>query len=369
VANRRELPFNACVDSRRILLLITDLEIGGTPTVVRELAIRLHCTHPDIQIHVACLSKWGPVADQLTAAGIPVTALAAVGPYDFRILPRLIALIRNNRFDTVFSFLVHANTLAAAASLWVRDVRWIQSVQTTQPRPRWHWHAQHFAARAADAVVVPSPSVAIAAANWSGIPREKIVVIPNAIDPADFEKSPIPSDDPRPYPITFIGRLDPIKDVPNLIAAVAQLQGLAHLHIYGDGSDRPRIEAEIARQNLAANITLHGSIACPQIALAQSGLLVLPSLAEGFGLVLIEAMAAAVPIVASNVPGIADVIHPDQTGLLVPPSNPTALAAAIRRIITDHELRARLITAATNDLQQRFTWDVALKQYQALLRL
>jgi glycosyltransferase involved in cell wall biosynthesis len=357
------------VDSRRILLLITDLEIGGTPTVVRELAIRLHRTHPDIQIHVACLSKWGPVADQLTAAGISVTALAAAGPHDFRILPRLISLIRANRFDTVFSFLVHANMLAAAASLWLREIHWIQSVQTTQPEPRWHWLVQNLAAHAADSVVVPSPSVALAAMNWSNIPREKIVVIPNAIDPADFEKSPIPSEDPRPYPMTFIGRLDPIKDVPTLIAAVAQLQGLAHLHIYGDGTDRPRIESEIARRNLATNITLHGSIPRPQTALVNSGLLVLPSLAEGFGLVLIEAMAAGVPIVATSVAGIIDVIRSNQTGLLVPPSNPGALAAAIRRIIEDRGLRARLILNATNDLRQSFTWDVVLEQYRSFLRL
>ena len=62
--------------SRRILLLITDLQIGGTPTVVRELACRLHHP-PEVQIEVACLAAWGEVADQLRAAGIPVTALGA----------------------------------------------------------------------------------------------------------------------------------------------------------------------------------------------------------------------------------------------------------------------------------------------------
>lgn len=355
--------------TRRILLLITDLEIGGTPTVVRELATRLSRIRPEVQIHVACLARWGPVADQLKAAGIPVTALMARGPGDFRVLPRLIELIRTNHFDTVFSFLVHANMIAAAASLWVRDVRWIQSVQTTQPWPRWHWHVQQLAAFAADAVVVPSPSVAAAAANFSKIPVEKIIVIPNAIDPADFQESQVPYQDPRPYPITFIGRLDPIKDIPTLIAAVATLDGLAHLNIYGGGSDRPRIESEIASRKLQNCITLHGPIDHPQPALLQSGLLILPSLAEGFGLVLIEAMASGVPIVATNVAGIADVIRADHTGILVPPSNPPALAAAIRRIITNHQLRQRLIAAATDDVRQRFTWDVVLKKYQSLLRL
>jgi len=92
-------------------------------------------------------------------------------------------------------------------------------------------------------------------------------------------------------------------------------------------------------------------------------------LAEGFGLVLIEAMAAGVPIVATSVAGIIDVIRSNQTGLLVPPSNPGALAAAIRRIIEDRGLRARLILNATNDLRQSFTWDVVLEQYRSFLRL
>jgi hypothetical protein len=61
---------------RRILLLITDLRIGGTPTVVRQLAVRL-ATDPNFDIHVACLDRWGPVADRLRDRGIPVTALNA----------------------------------------------------------------------------------------------------------------------------------------------------------------------------------------------------------------------------------------------------------------------------------------------------
>jgi glycosyltransferase involved in cell wall biosynthesis len=352
---------------RRILLLITDLELGGTPTVVRELAIRLGRSDPGLQIQVACLAKWGPVADQLAAAGIPVTALAAGGPTDFRILPRFIRLLRKNQFDTVFSFLVHANAIAAAASLWVRGVRWIQAIQTTQPWPRWHWHVQRLAAHAAEMIVVPSPSVAVAAMEWSHIRKEKILVIPNAIDPGEFQTSTVPSENPRPYPITFMGRLDPVKDVPTLIAAIAQLGELVHLHIYGDGSDRARIEGEIARLKLSGQVTLHGSVDHPHPALVNSGLVVLPSLAEGFGLVLIEAMAASVPLVATNVAGIRDVIQSEKTGLLVPPSDPDALAAAIRRIVENVPLRDRLIEAAKEDVSKRFTWDVVLEEYVAIL--
>jgi glycosyltransferase involved in cell wall biosynthesis len=357
------------VELRRILLLITDLEIGGTPTVVRELAIRLRDTAAAPYIHVACLAKWGPVADQLKVHGIPVTALGARGSRDLRVLPRFIRLLREQHIDTVFSFLIHANAVAAAASLWVHGIHWIQSVQTTQPWPKWHWMLQHLVAGAAERVVVPSPSVAEAAAAWAGIPREKIAIIPNAVDPANFKTSSVPNDNPRIYPITFIGRLDPIKDVPTLIAAVAAVDRPVHLHIYGAGEDRRRIDEEIERQDLSYCVTLHGTTEHPQTALAESGLLVLPSLAEGFGLVLIEAMAAGVPIVATNVPGIRNVIRDGQTGLLVPPRNPHELAKAIRRVIDDPDLRRRLIERGKLEVQRRFTWDIVLDQYRAVLHL
>jgi glycosyltransferase involved in cell wall biosynthesis len=355
-----------CRTKNKILLLITDLELGGTPTVVRELAIRLHQT--GVEIEVACLSKWGPVANQLRDAGVAVTALNARGVTDPKILPRFTRLIRSQKFTTVFSFLMHANTMAAAASIFVRDVRWIQSIQTTQPWPRWHWMVQRIAQHAAVNIVVPSPSVASLSTQWAGVSPDKIVVISNAIDPIDWadSQSPVPATDLRPYPITFLGRLDPVKDVPTLVQAVALLSPLVHLHIYGEGSDRSRIESVAA--SLDAPVTMHGAIAHPQSALAQSGLLVLPSLAEGFGLVLIEAMAAGVPVVATDVPGIRDVVQHEKTGLLVPPSDATALAAAIRRIIEDRQLRMQLIQQAADDVHARFTWDAVLPQYQELLR-
>jgi glycosyltransferase involved in cell wall biosynthesis len=349
----------------KLLLLITDLQIGGTPAVVRELAVRLRQTGADVQ--VACLSEWGPVADQLKSSAIPVTALDATSFRDLQVLPRLIRLIRQGRFTTVFSFLMHANAMAAAASLFVPDVRWIQSIQTTQPLPRWHWMVQKIAQHAAEKVVVPSASVARIAQEWARVPHDKIVVIPNAIDPGDWSahQSKVPAENPRPYPVIFLGRLDPIKDVPTLVSAVARLSPLVHLHIYGEGSDRARIENRI--RETRAPVTLHGSINSPQAALEKAGLLVLPSLAEGFGLVLIEAMAAGVPVVATDVPGIRDVVRDGATGLLVNPGDVSELAAAIKRLIEDAELHRQLVINATADVQARFSWSSVLTQYRQLL--
>jgi glycosyltransferase involved in cell wall biosynthesis len=358
---------------RRILLLITDLETGGTPTVVRELATRLHDPGNGVHVEVACLSRWGPVADAICAAGVTVTALNAAGVKDLLVIRRLIRLIRQDQIDTVFSFLVHANAVAAAARPFCRRVRFIQSIQTTQPEPRWHWRLQRAVQLAAEKVVVPSQSVADAARDWSDVPPEKLLVIPNAVDPDAFSRSPIPGGDPRPYPIGFIGRLDPIKCVHYVVESMAGLQatnpGLVRFDIFGDGSERSRIEKAIARSGLQDVVRLRGWVARPQDALAELGMLVLFSKAEGFGLVLIEAMAAGVPVVATNVPGIRDVVRSGETGLLVSFPSPAEFHFAVRRMVEDRQFRSRVIENGLAEVRERFSWGGVLESYRRLLEL
>ncbi|MFI5377999.1 MAG: glycosyltransferase family 4 protein [Tepidisphaerales bacterium] len=432
--------------SRRLLILVTDLEIGGTPTVVRELAIRLHARGH--RVAVACLGRRGPVADQIASAGVDVTALSAVGQWDLRILPRLITLLRTGqtnrgmaiqpvvpalrhtkpspqpspdgrgsrnaaeyrgtragspchdssaatRFDTVLSFLIHANALASVACSLTRT-RLFQSIQTTQPWPRWHWAVQRFIAPLAERIVVPSQSVADVARDWSGIAPSQIQIIPNAIDPADFNITPLPVS--TPAHIGFIGRLDPIKRVGDLIEAIAILTDEARLqnwgrrprrplgsdpgrptgasaplfrdvvlHIFGDGPERPRLERQIGDLGLQRHVTLHGAVPRPQDALEQISVLVLPSAAEGFGLVLIEAMAAGVPVIATDAPGIRDVVRHDHTGILVPICSPASLAFAIQRLLDDGQLRQRLTAAARCEVARRFSWSSILPVYEELL--
>ncbi|WP_428936882.1 glycosyltransferase [Fontivita pretiosa] len=357
--------------ARRILLLITDLEIGGTPTVVRELAVRLR---PHAHVEVACLGRWGPVAQQIQDSGIAVVALGARGVRDVHVFRNLVRLIRQRRFDTVFSFLIHANAAAAVAKLFCPGVRFIQSIQTTQPWPRWHWWVQRIVQEAAEKVVVPSASAGQAAQKWSDVPHEKIVVIPNAVEIAEsiessrrsavLCRSPGRRDVVR---VGFLGRLDPVKRVGDLVAAISLLPSQYTLHVFGQGQDQPNIEREIARLGVQDRVVLHGTVARPQEAIEQIDVLVLPSEAEGFGLVLIEAMAGGVPVVATDVAGIRDVVRDEATGLLVPARSPELLSRAIRRLVEDEPLRSRLIEAAREDVRRRFTWEVVLPEYLRLL--
>ena len=351
----------------RILLLITDLEIGGTPIVVRELAIRLA---PFCHVEVACLKRAGPIADQLRAAGIAVTAFDARHALQAqRTIERLVALVRDARIDTVFSFLVHANYIASRAERWLANVRFLQSIQTTQPRPAWHWFLQSRIHAAAARVVVPSESVANRAIEWCGVPRAKLVVVPNAIEVERFAELPRTPAPRGAFRVGFVGRLDPVKRVDDLIRAVALLPDFVRLEIYGDGAARAPLESLVDRVGLRARTRFHGTVADVREAYGRVDALVLPSQAEGFGLVLIEAMAAGVPVVGTDVDGIHDVVTRDRTGLLVPPQDPPAIAEAIATLMNDPATRRRLVESARVDVTRRFAWPPVLAKYRELLRV
>ncbi len=210
---------------------------------------------------------------------------------------------------------------------------------------------------------MPSISVLVVAHELADVVQTKAEIIPNAIDPYEFKVR----GERVEKEIGFIGRLDPVKRIDDLVQAMVLLPAEYRLHIFGEGLERRGIQSQIARLHLNAKVTLHGEIARPQEALEKIGLLVLPSEAEGFGLVLIEAMAAGVPIVATRAFGIRDVVDDGRTGLLVPVRSPAALAEAIRRVVEDKTLRDRLVMEGRAEVLRRFTWEVVLPQYRNLL--
>jgi glycosyltransferase involved in cell wall biosynthesis len=348
----------------RLLLLNTDLEIGGTPTVVRELAMRLG--DPQTHVQAASLKSAGPVGKYLLAQGIRVHALGVRSPFDVRRASRqLRSIIETESIDTVLSFLVHANVLAAMVAPSMPRVRFVQSIQTTQPRPRWHWLAQRWASRHAQRVLVPSLSVAQVARDWCDVPDTVVDVIPNAIDLDRFAFAPRPLD-PADIRIGFVGRLDPVKRVQDLVIALTYLPANVRLDLFGEGAERGRIADLISRHRLADRVTLHGRVDDPLRAYRSIDVLVLPSDAEGFGLVLIEAMACGVGVIGTDVPGIRDVLG-KQTGLLVSPRSPGSLAEAIKRWVEDEPMRTRLTSNGIEHVRSTFTWSATLPLWRSAL--
>ena len=171
-----------------------------------------------------------------------------------------------------------------------------------------------------------------------GLPRERVAIVPNGIDIARVDRltGPLSSPHDEPPVIVSLARIEPNKGLDVLAAALGMIRdqlpdGWRWLHI-GDGAARPQVEEAITRADIGAHATLLGRLSDEELhrTLATATLFVHPTRYEGSPLVMLEAMAHRLPIVASAVGGIPDKVIPDETGWLVPPDDPAALGAAIR---------------------------------------
>jgi glycosyltransferase involved in cell wall biosynthesis len=169
---------------------------------------------------------------------------------------------------------------------------------------------------------------------------ERSVVIRNAVDVSAAPRSRHDRAVPR---LIAVGRLKAPKDFLTLLRAFAALpSGSFEALLVGDGPDRPAVEAEIRRLGLQACVELAGERGDVPALLADSDLFVLSSRSEGLPVSVLEAMAAELPVVASGVGGLAELVVDGETGILVPPGDSSALAAALGRLVEDRELRRSL---------------------------
>lgn len=145
--------------------------------------------------------------------------------------------------------------------------------------------------------------------------------------------------------LLFVGRLSAVKGLPILFDALAQIDHPeVTLSVIGDGPDRAALEALVQQQQLADKVAFLGYRSQSEVAsmLSDTDVLVLPSFAEGVPVVLMEAMAAEVPVVSTHIAGIPELVEHGASGLLVPPGNVNALAQAIKSVLQDPELAARM---------------------------
>jgi glycogen synthase len=201
-----------------------------------------------------------------------------------------------------------------------------------------------------------------------GIPASRIRVIPPGYDPDLFAAA---ADAPDPFPdlagprVGYVGRIAPQKDVGTLIRAFGRLSGSACLLIVGDGPGRRAAEQEARPLAGAVRFTGFARHARIPAILRHIDLLVLATRYEELPSVLIEAMASGLPVIASRVGGIPALVEDDVNGLLVPPGDPAALAAAISRVLAEPGTAARL-AAAGRQTAQRYTWPALARQVAAV---
>lgn len=204
-------------------------------------------------------------------------------------------------------------------------------------------------------------------------PGEKIEQIPNAVEPLKFEGLvDVKAARARwnvgegQRMITAVGRLTPQKGFDDLIRAYPTIRRAvpeSRLVIVGDGHMRGELESLADREHVRDGTTFAGFIDDDELvaALKSSDVVVVPSRFEPFGIVALEAMAAGVPLVVSRVGGLAEIVEDSVDGIEVEPNNPSAIAAATVRILSDRELVSRLVTKGEEKVKS-YSWENVAKR-------
>jgi glycosyltransferase involved in cell wall biosynthesis len=196
--------------------------------------------------------------------------------------------------------------------------------------------------RRARRIVVPSRYLAGVASGW-GLERSRIEVLVNpAPPPRDLPASTL-----RDGTFVFVGRLTSQKALPDALRAVAAVDG-ARLVIVGDGPERASLERLTDELGIRDRVTFEGSRPRDHVlqTLAGARAAVLSSSWENLPHAAVESLSVGTPVVATAVGGVPEVVHDDENGLLVPAGDVAALAGAIRRVLEDGALHARLAAAA-----------------------
>jgi glycosyltransferase involved in cell wall biosynthesis len=355
-----------------ILYVITDLELGGVPLHLSRLARKMR--ERNYRVVVVSLAPIGPVGTHLSADAIEIRSCNGCCGLDYRVISRLGEIIDELNPELIHSFLFHANQAARIAAIlggFPID-RILCEIQTVEVERRWHLWVDRLMHRFCRVTIGNSPSVIEHLHRAAGIPVDRLQLVRGGVDlerimnaqPADVaslhsglrpinaatakERCWPPSDGPGSEAsrrsVLWVGRLDPVKGVDFLLRAVAMLAGKSdvRLLLVGDGPERNRLKALAQDLQLQDRVFFLGPRSDVPSLLKIAELFVFPSRTEGLPNALLEAMAAAKPIVATDVPGCRDLIQHEQTGLLVPYGDTPALAAAISRLLADAGLSCRL---------------------------
>lgn len=222
--------------------------------------------------------------------------------------------------------------------------------------------------QSADRVIVPTSDYVALVNRKYQLPKEKITMIPCGVDLGKFKPKPLNLR--QPTKILFVGRLTAQKNVPLLIksfkSSLSRVDANLSLHLVGEGEKKTQIIRLIEKEKLTDKVTLYGALRGQQLydIFRASDIFILPSREESFGIVLIEALASGLAVIASDIPGIRNVIKNNYTGLLVNPKI-ADITRAIKKISTDSEFRSSLITHGLHDVK-KYDWNKIVDSFQTV---
>jgi glycosyltransferase involved in cell wall biosynthesis len=365
---------------RRVFFLLDSFMIGGTETQAVELARRLD---PDrYQVTVGCLRKEGPLLSRLDGTRVRVVGFSMGkgidSPSGIRGVLKLSAFLRRERIQVMHAHDLWSNLVGMVAAKLARV-----PVTITSQRDLSHdaWYGtyrrrvlRYFQSRSS-IVLTNAKAIRDGLIEQDGLPPEKVCVIYNGVDIDGFRNVVrnrewmFPDSEGKKL-IVLVGNMNSdVKGHPVLIEAASEVTKShpeAQFLLVGDGPMRGSFEVQVDAAGLKRNFSFLGRRSdVPQI-LGSCDVAVLPSLAEGMPNAVLEYLASGLPVIATALGGNLEVIQHGVTGLLVPPKDPQALAAELKRLLDDPQFAAQLAKAGREHVATRFSFERLVEEVDGL---
>lgn len=362
----------------RVLLLSTSMGIGGgAEEQVMQLALELSRRGWRTRL-VSMLPNEG-MPDDFRSSGIAVDDLGmSAGIPDPRALPRLLRVVREFRPDILHTHMTHANLLGRIARLFARVPALVSTLHGFKMYGVNHRFTmfRELGHRLTDPLAERTTAICEAAARSylasHSAPAEKLLALPNGLDTSVFRPDAEARHRLRAelgldgFVWLAAGRLERPKNYPLMLRAFAQQAG-GTLVICGVGSQEPLLRRVIAELGVESRVRLLGLRHDMPAIMNAADAFVLSSDTEGLPMVVLQASATGLPMVATDVGGNAEVIRHGETGLLTPPGDEPALAAAMRQVAAlDGAQRAAWGEAARRHTVSRYDLRVVADRWEAL---
>ena len=341
-----------------VLHLVHQFGAGGAEA---QFVARLRAHPEGFRPVVACLQKAGPLLESVQQPVEEFSLRGSLAQIDTaQVILRLAAFMEREGVRLVHANDHYSNLLAVPAAKLVRAKVICSRLDLRQWAFRAQRLAESLALRTADAVMVNARCLREATVREDGVRADKVYVVHNGVDLPAFDAAAkadpgVPSGRPT---IAVVANLHASKGHLELIEAVARMRAeLRDLLVLcaGEGPMRPVLEQQIAFHGLRDTVLLLGHRRDVPALLARSRVACAPSHEEGLSSAIVEAMAAGLPVVGSEVGGTPELVAEGETGLLVPPRDPQALAERLLALLRDPERGRALGAAARKRVEAEFS--------------